>query len=77
MDSIDESSTDDNSDEGYISTNVLKEIWGGSQIYLELNARNDRLNIRDRIRQTKLEWKGAELSAKSIKNVYIKYLRLL
>ena len=30
MDSIDESSTDDDSDDKYISKNSLKEIWDGS-----------------------------------------------
>ena len=62
MDSIDELSTYDNSDDGYISTNSLEDTWDGSQINPELNARDAIINICDHIKQTKNEWKVAELS---------------
>ena len=64
LSSIDESSTDDESDYLSISTNDLEDILEGSQIHPEINARDDRLKIRDRIRQTQNEWKGSELSEK-------------
>ena len=63
---IDELSTDDESDDKYISTNSLKEIWRGNYVHPEINARYARLKIRDRIRQTQSEWKGEELSSKSM-----------
>ena len=65
-DSIDELSTDVESDGGYISTNALKDIQGGSQIHPEINARDFRLKIRDPIKKDQSEWKGAELLEKII-----------
>ena len=62
LDSIDDWSTENDSDDGSISTDDLEDIWGGSQIHPELNARDARLKIRDRIKQTQNEWKRAELS---------------
>ena len=61
MDSIDESSTENDSGYGSISTNVLGDIWDGSQIYPKVNSRDSRLKTNYRIRQTKDEWKCAEL----------------
>ena len=54
---------DDDSDNGYISTNYLKDIQDGSQIHPGINARYVRLKIRDRIKKTQSEWKVAEISA--------------
>ena len=51
MASIDELSTDDDSDDVSIATNSLKQIRDGSQIYPEISARDDRFKICDRIRQ--------------------------
>ena len=60
MASIDESSTENDSDEGSISTNALKEILDGSQIHIELNARYARLKILDRIKKRNVFWNRAE-----------------
>ena len=58
-DSTDESYTENDSYDGYISINSLKDIWDGSQLHLELNAINNRLKIRDHIKLMKNEWKVA------------------
>ena len=77
MASFDESSTDNYSDGWSISTNALKYIWDGSQIYPEINVRDARLKIHDLIRQTQNEQKGTEISAKSMGKGYINSLRML
>ena len=59
MDSICKSSTDNNFDEVSISTNTLKDIQNGIQIYSGVSARCDILKIRDPIKKTQSEWKGA------------------
>ena len=64
MASIDESFTYNDSDDGSISRNSLEGIWYGIQIRPEINARDARLKIRDRIKLTQSEWKVLELSAK-------------
>ena len=66
MASIDDLSIYDDSDDRYISTNSIEDIWYGNQIHPELNTRDDRLKIRDCIKQTKSGWKGSELSANSM-----------
>ena len=53
---IDESSTENDSDEVYISINMLEDIWDGSQIHQEINSRYDRLIIHERIKKTQNEW---------------------
>ena len=50
--SIDESSTDNDSDDRSISTNDLGGIHDGSQIHTELNTRDARLKIRHHIKHT-------------------------
>ena len=64
--SIDESSTDDDSDDGYISTNTLEDIRNVNYLHPGINTRYARLKIHERIRQTQGEWKGLELSAKRV-----------
>ena len=59
---IGESSKDDDSDDGSISTNDLDKIWDGSQIQPEFNTRDAILKICEHIKQTQNEWKVAELS---------------
>ena len=56
--SIDESSTDYDSDDGYIYMNALEEIWDENHVHPDINARYARLKICDRIRQAQSEWKG-------------------
>ena len=63
---IDKLSTDDESDGRYIITNDLKDIWDRSQIHADINARDAKSKIRERIKKTKNEWKGTELSAKTM-----------
>ena len=57
MASIDDSSTYDESDDGYIIMNAFEDIWDGNQIHSEIKARDARLKIRDHIKQTQNEWK--------------------
>ena len=47
--SIYESYTYDDSDDGYISMNVLEDIWDGSYIHPDINAIYVRLKICDHI----------------------------
>ena len=49
----------DESDHDIISTEMLEDICDGSQTHLNVNRREARYRIRDRIRQRKSEWKGA------------------
>ena len=66
LDSIDGLSTDNDSEEGSISTDALGDIWDGSQIHPKINTRYDKFKIRDLIRQTQAEWKVVELSENSM-----------
>ena len=58
MTSIYESSTDDDSDDGSITTKSLKDIWDGNYVYPDIITMDDILKMRDRIRQKQSEWKG-------------------
>ena len=64
MASIYESSTENNSDDGSISMNALEEIRYGRYVKPNINSRDTRLKIRDRIKQAQSEWKEAEIPAK-------------
>ena len=64
--SIDESSTDNDSDEISIITNAFEDIRDRSKINPELNASDAILKIRDLILKTQNEWKVSELSSKSM-----------
>ena len=55
--------------------NYPKDIWDVSQINPEINVRDAIFKIYDRIRQTKNQWKGAEISAKSMGKVLHKVLK--
>ena len=55
--------------------NALEDIWDGSKIHPEINARYARFKIRDHIRQTKSEWKEAELSVKSMGKVFHNFFK--
>ena len=56
-----ESYTDDDFDDGYISTNSLEDIWYGKYVHTDINARYDRLKICDCIIKTKSKCKGLEI----------------
>ena len=48
----------DESDDKPISTEMLEEICDGSQSHPDVNSRDARYKIRDRIKQIQSEWKG-------------------
>ena len=50
MDSIDKSSTYDDSDDGYIFMNVLEDIWDENYVYPDINAIDAKLKICEHIR---------------------------
>ena len=52
MASVDESSVDDNSSDESISNKDIEDIWYGSYVHPNINARDARLKIRDHIRQS-------------------------
>ena len=62
MASTDESSTDDDYDDGSISKNSLADIWGGNYVHLDINTIYSRFKIFDCIRQAQSEWKWSEIS---------------
>ena len=53
LSTIDELSTEDESEYGSISTNVFEDIQYESQIHPDINARDARLKVRDRIKNNK------------------------
>ena len=59
MSSTNESSTEYESDDGSISTNNPEEIRDVSKIHPEINARDAKSKIRERIKQTLNKWKGS------------------
>ena len=50
---------DEGLDEGLMSTELLQDIRDGNRTHPEINKREARMAIRDRIKQSKSEWKGA------------------
>ena len=48
----------DESDHDLISTEMSEDIYDGSQTHPNINRREARYKIRDRISQRRLEWKG-------------------
>ena len=59
MASIDESSTENDSNEVSISKNTSEGIRYGNHVHSDINTRYTILKIRDRIRQVKSERRGA------------------
>ena len=55
MASNDELSIDDDSDDGYISTNAIEDIWVGIQIHPDITTRYAKLKICDHTKQTQNE----------------------
>ena len=51
--------SNERSDHDLISTDMLEYIRDGSKTHLKVNKRKARYKIRDRIRQSQSEWKGA------------------
>ena len=56
--STDESSTDDESDDGSISMNTIEDIQDGKYVHPDINARYAIFKVRDCIRQAQSIWKG-------------------
>ena len=56
----------DESDHDLISTEMLEDICAGSQTHPNINRREERYKIRDRISQRQSEWKGALKAMRSI-----------
>ena len=66
--SIDESSTDNDSKDGSISTNNNEDIRDGNYVHPDINRRDARLHIRDHIIQMQVESKWAELPVNRMGN---------
>ena len=58
--------SNEQSNHDLISTEMLEDIRDGSQTHPNVNKREACYKIRDRIRQRKLEWKGALKSTRSM-----------
>ena len=56
MENIDEK---EKFDDNLISTETLHDICDGNQIHPKIDKREARLEIRDRMKQKKLQWKGS------------------
>ena len=59
-----ESCTEDDSDDGSLSKNDIKEIRYGNNVHPDINAIYARLKISEHIKQAQNGWKGSELSVK-------------
>ena len=53
-------------DHDIISTEILEDILDRSQTHPNVNRRETRYKIRDRVRQRELEWKGALKATQSM-----------
>ena len=56
----------DESDDDHIYTQMLEDICDVSQSHPNVNRRETRYKIRDRIKQRKSEWKGALKTTQNI-----------
>ena len=54
------------SDDEHTSTEILEDIHDWSQSHPNVNKRETRYKIRDRIKQIKSEWKGALKATRNI-----------
>ena len=52
---------------------TLHDIRDGNQTHPKIDKREARLKIRDRIKQSKSQWKGALRATQKWEKVYIKY----
>ena len=64
----------DESDHDLISTKMLEDIREGSHTHPNVNRKEARYKIRDRIRQRQSEWKGALKATQSMGGNYTRYL---
>ena len=63
MENLDSS---DESDHDLISTEMLQDIFDGSQTHPNVNKREAGYKIRDRVRQRQLQWQGALKDTRSM-----------
>ena len=56
----------ENSDQDLLSTEMLEDIRDGSQTHPNVNKREAHYKIRDCIRQSQPEWKGALKAARNM-----------
>ena len=55
--------------------NALEDICDGNYVHLDINEGDDRLKIRDHIRQAQSEKKGRKISAKMMGKGLHKFLK--
>ena len=75
--SINESSTDNDSDNVSLITNTCENICYGNYVHPDINARDARLKVRERIRQAQSEWKEVYLSEKRIRKGFHKLFKAI
>ena len=64
-------------DDDLLSTETLHDIRDGNQNHPEINKREARMAIRDRIKQNKSQWKRALRATHMMVNVYTEFSVLL
>ena len=74
MENLDETET---FDDDLTSTETLYDIRDGNQTHPKINKRESRMAIRDRIKQNKLQWKGALRATHKMVKVYTEFSVLL
>ena len=65
--------SNEKSDHDLISTEMLEDIRDGSQTHQNINKREARYKIRDRIRRKELQWKGSLRATRNMEKVYTRY----
>ena len=75
--SIYESSMYNDSDDGYISTNYIEDIWDWSQIHPYINTRDTKFKYVTILSKRKIIRKELSSQHRVREKVYIKYLSLL
>ena len=76
-DSIDDSSTEDDSDDGSISTKAIKYMWNGKHIHTDINTRYVRLKYGTIIYKKRVNGKYQNSQKIRRAKFYISYLSLL
>ena len=56
---------------------ALEDIWYGNYVHTNINARDSRLKIYDRIKQAQSEWKEAELLQKRMRKYSHKVFKVI
>ena len=77
LDSIDESSAENNSDDEYISMGALKDIRDGNYVHPNINTRDSRLRIHEKLGKRKVSGNERNSQKKGREHFYTRYMRLL